>query len=576
MTPVREDAVFALTFAPGAAKATRYHVPRAETPVDLFLDGNEGATPDDDLFEALRISGVETVRRYPDATALEAKLAARFGVDPTQVIVTAGGDETIDRACRALLCDGRELILPEPTFEMIARYAALAQGTLVSVEWRGGPFPVEAVLARVGPSTALIAIVTPNNPTGAVATLDDVRRVAMAAPHALVLLDHAYVEFSDADFTQAALEWPNVLVVRTVSKAWGLAGLRIGCGVGHPELIRQLRACGGPYPVSGPSLVLAAAALESGERAVAAFVSTIREERTRLETLMSDLGADPEPSHANFVFGRFKDALWIRDGLAGLGIAVRAFPGRPSLDGCVRITCPGDEAAFRRLTHALHATCAPEAILFDVDGVLVDVSLSYRAAIVETCRHFGVELDADEIAAAKAQGNANNDWVLTHRLIDRHGVKIDFELVKQTFEAAYQGDGDRPGLWIHETLRLPRATLQRLADRYPLALVTGRPRADLERLLDLFDLRPLFPVTVCMEDASLKPDPAPVRLALARLGVTRAWMLGDTPDDQRAARSAGVVPIGVLAPSEVHREPLIRAGASRVLVSPESLEALLP
>ena len=133
MTPVREDAVFALTFAPGAAKATRYHVPRAETPVDLFLDGNEGATPDDDLFEALRISGVETVRRYPDATALEAKLAARFGVDPTQVIVTAGGDETIDRACRALLCDGRELILPEPTFEMIARYAALAQGTKITI-----------------------------------------------------------------------------------------------------------------------------------------------------------------------------------------------------------------------------------------------------------------------------------------------------------------------------------------------------------------------------------------------------------------------------------------------------------
>jgi histidinol-phosphate aminotransferase len=570
---------FALLPSPGAAQATAYSVPRAGAPIDLFLDGNEGAVPSVGLFDGLRAHGPDLLRRYPHAAHLEAAFAERLGVDARRVLVTAGGDESIDRACRAVLAPGRRLVLPEPTFEMIARYARLAGGAIDSVPWPGGRWPVEAVLAALTPETAMVAIVTPNNPTGGVATAEDVRRVAAAAPQALILVDLAYVEFADSE-TQAlaavALSLPNALIVRTVSKAWGLAGLRIGYCAGHETLVGWLRACGGPYPVAGPSLALAEAALTQGEAEVAGFISAIHAERDALAAGLAELGARPEPSQANFVLARVRDSVWLRDAFAGFGIGIRAFPGKPMLEDAVRVTCPGSPAQFARVDHALRTALAPEAMLFDLDGVLADVSTSYREAIVQTCAHFGVAVTGADIAAVKAAGNANNDWVVTQRLLAARGVEAALEAVKARFEALYQGTAEAPGLWTNETLRVSRAQLAAWAAARPLAIVTGRPRADLDRFLNHFDLRGFFATTVCMEEAPLKPDPAPVRLALSRLGVTRAWMLGDTPDDQRAARAAGVLPLGVLAPGETDPTPLTRAGAARVFSQPDEWEALWP
>lgn len=562
---------FALVPSPGAAQATRYGVPRAGAPIDLFLDGNEGAVPSLALYEGLGARGPDLLRRYPSAAALEAAFARRLGVDPARVMVTAGGDEAIDRACRAVLAPGRTLLLPEPTFEMIPRYARLAGAEIVSVPWPGGDWPVEAVLSAIGPETAMIAMVTPNNPTGGVATLEHIRRVSAAAPQALVLVDHAYVEFADADDTAEVLALPNTLVVRTVSKAWGLAGLRIGYCAGHETLMGWLRACGGPYPVAGVSLALAGAALERGEAEVEAFIGEIRRERVALGELLVSLGAAPEPSHANFVLARVADPVWLRDALSGFGIGIRAFPGKAMLDDAVRITCPGEARSFERLSHALRVALAPEAMLFDLDGVLADVSGSYREAIRGTCAHFGCLVGAADIAAVKAAGNANNDWVVTHRLLTERGFDVPFGEAKEMFEALYHG-----GLWTRETLRVPAARLAAWAARRPLGIVTGRPRRDLERFLDHFGVRDVFTAVVCMEDAPLKPDPAPVRLLMERMGVSRAWLLGDTPDDIRAARAAGVLPLGVLAPGDREAGVLTSAGAARVFDEPVGWEELWP
>ncbi len=332
-----------------------------------------------------------------------------------------------------------------------------------------------------------------------------------------------------------------------MSKAWGLAGLRVGFALGPADLVRWLRIAGQPYAVSGPSLVLATARLDGGQDAVDAYVARVRSERRVLESLLSEAGADPHPSQGNFVFARTPKAIWVRDALAGLGIAVRVWPNHPELDG---------------------TALSPRALLLDMDGVLADVSQSYRQAIVRTAQHWDVEISTDEITEAKARGNANNDWILTHDLLRARGVDVSFEKVKDRFERIYQGTADTPGLWRTEALIPEGALVERLARRLPLGLVTGRPRPDAERFLSEHRLEGLFRATVCMHDAALKPDPAPVRLALEQLGVEHAWMVGDTADDQAAARGAGVVPLAVAAPGDdVDRVSpgLFRAGASRVL-----------
>jgi histidinol-phosphate aminotransferase len=565
---------------PGGAPrrtADLYAPPRRLGPIDLCLDANEGPCACVDLAQLAASVGPEKLRRYPSAADLERLIAQRLGVRPAQVVVTAGGDDAIDRCCRAFLGPGLELIAPRPTFEMIPRFVRMAGAQTVSPSWPSGPFPVRAVLEELNPRTAMIAVVTPNNPTGAVATAHDLEQLSAGAPRAVLLVDLAYTEFADEGLTSAALALPNAIVVRTFSKAYGLAGLRVGYAVGSEDAIVALRASGTPFPAGALSLCAAEQALREGEPAMQRAVKAVRAERTRLRNLLLDLGARPIESQANFVLAEFDDAQWVWSALAGVGIAVRRFDTGSGLTNSLRITCPGNEASFERLCRALRTAVRPEALLFDMDGVLVDVSRSYRRAIAMTAESFGVRVSAAQIAGAKAESDANNDWIVTQRLVSRAGVDAPLDEVTARFERLYQGTRTAPGLEREESLIPPRALLESLASRVRLGVVTGRPRRDAERFLRRFELDRLFGAVVCMEDSPRKPDPAPVRLAMQTLGVTSAWMIGDTPDDITAARAAGVVPLGIAAPGDnAAAVRLEEVGAARVLSALAELEVMLP
>jgi HAD superfamily hydrolase (TIGR01548 family) len=395
------------------------------------------------------------------------------------------------------------------------------------------------------------------------------------------LLDQAYVDFTDAehDLAPAALEYPNAVVVRTLSKAWGAAGLRVGYALGDPRVVDWLRRIGLPFPVSTPSQVMAAAMLEDADGPETRLIEAVRRQRGELTDLLAALGVEVLPSEGSFIFARFADAQRVWSSLHALGIAIRAFHGRPGVEGWLRITLPGDDDGFARLCHALRTVLAPEALLFDMDGVLADVSRSYREATIRTAAAFGVELTMADIEAATAEGNANNDWELTRRLMAARGVERPLDEVTARFEAIYQGTENEPGLRRTERPLLEPAELRTLAARLPLAVVTGRPRADAERFLAEHGIADCFRVVVTLDDGPLKPDPAPVRLALERLGAATAWMVGDTPDDLLAARDAGVLPIGVVAPGDDPGKTtasLQRAGAAAVLRATREIQEVLP
>jgi histidinol-phosphate aminotransferase len=354
----------AVSPSPGVAGVTPYRVPRPGLPIDLHLDGNEGLAPPTELLQTVLALGPEALRRYPSTRELEGLLAHRYGVDPCQVVVTGGADDALDRACRAVLAPGRELILPVPSFEMLERYPRLVGAEAVPIPWPCGAFPTAQVLAAVRPQTGAIAVVTPNNPTGAVATAEDLQTLSTAAPQTLLIVDLAYTEFADVDLMETALRLPNAVAIRTFSKAWGLAGLRVGYAVGPLPIMDWLRAAGSPYPTSGLSLALAAQRIETGAEQVRCFVERVRAERTELARLLQACGARPLPSQANFVLAFFGDAPRVGEGLAQAGIAVRGFPGRTGLENSLRITCPGEAVAFARLGAALDAVHASAPAAF--------------------------------------------------------------------------------------------------------------------------------------------------------------------------------------------------------------------
>ena len=217
-------------------------------------------------------------------------------------------------------------------------------------------------------------------------------------------------------------------------------------------------------------------------------------------------------------------------------------------------------------------------ILFEMDGVLVDVSGSYRRAVIETTAALsGCEVTPETVQAYKDRGGFNNDWVLTHALIAEAGVEVEYEDVIEAFDERYRGENfdgyiaDEPPLIRTETLE----ALARLGD---LALVTGRTEQDARWTLEHFGWERFFPVVVAMEqqEGREKPDPYPIALALealaeqhdAPVGPAQAVYIGDMGDDMRAARAAGIRAVGVVPPyldAERHRETLTEAGAEVVV-----------
>lgn len=221
-------------------------------------------------------------------------------------------------------------------------------------------------------------------------------------------------------------------------------------------------------------------------------------------------------------------------------------------------------------------------ILFDMDGVLVDVAGSFRRAILETAEALGgVRATPEDVQGYKDRGGFNNDWVLTHALLRDHGVDVPFETVVEVFNARYRG-ANWDGLIAHEPPLVTTETLEALAARGDLALVTGRAEEEARVTLRRFGWERLFPVVIAMEQQGErgKPDPFPIRLALDQLGLDGegAAYVGDTVDDVRAAIAAGVLAVGVVPPGHgaSHRATLEAAGAELVLDDVNALPTALP
>ncbi len=253
-----------------------------------------------------------------------------------------------------------------PTFSLYEIYAAATGAKVVTVQaGEDFAFPAEKVLRAITPATRLIALATPNNPTGAVAARGDLLAIAAAAPQAALLVDEAYWHFDGATIIDQVERVPNLFVARTFSKVYGLAGFRVGILAGATEQMKMVRRVGSPYNVNGVALACLAEALADREF-VAGYVAQVVESRARLEKFYAGRGIRFWPSRANFVlawFGDFRQALVAE--MRRRGILVRDRNSDPGCAGCVRITV-GPRQQTDRLLQELAA--ALETIGFQASG----------------------------------------------------------------------------------------------------------------------------------------------------------------------------------------------------------------
>jgi histidinol-phosphate aminotransferase len=335
-----------------------YHPPLAGRE-GLRLDFNEntaGCSPR--VLERLRGIDGETLARYPEREKGEHAMAAHLGISPEELLLTNGTDEAIHLVCETYLEPSDEALIVVPTFRMFEIYAASTGARVTSIP--AGPdfqFPTARLLMAIKPPTRLIAIANPNNPTGAFVPLPELSLIAEAAPAAAVLVDEAYFEFFGETMMPRWHRLPNLFVSRTFSKAYGLAGLRIGVLAGHREQIRVLRRASSPYNLNSVALECLPEAL-ADQAYVSHYVSHALEGRRKLEAELSAWGIRFWPSRANFVlFYLGENSQPFISEMRARGILVRDRSSDYGCQDCVRITL-GARDDNRRLISALRAVFA--------------------------------------------------------------------------------------------------------------------------------------------------------------------------------------------------------------------------
>src|SRR5579864_3879594 len=337
-----------------------YHPPLAGRN-GLRLDFNEntaGCSPR--VLEKLRGMQMEQLAKYPEREPVEAVVAEFLKVAPAELLLTNGVDEAIHLLCETYLDPGDEAVIVVPTYSMYRIYVMAAGAQLISVPLGDGfCFSAESVTRQITPRTRLIAIANPNNPTGTVAMAEELIEVARSAPEAALLVDEAYFEFYGKTMLDRREDAPNVFVARTFSKAYGLAGLRIGLLVGDREQMRALRRASSPYNVNAVALACLPEAIRD-QAYIRQYVDEVHETRARVESALGERGLQFWRSHANFVLARVgssqTDSARFVEEMRRRGILVRDRSSDYGCEGCVRITCGPRQHAEQLLT-ALSEAC---------------------------------------------------------------------------------------------------------------------------------------------------------------------------------------------------------------------------
>jgi histidinol-phosphate aminotransferase len=288
-----------------------------------------------------RVASLEW-RRYPDPTyaELRAKIREYAGIESADAMVGTGSNGFIMTVMAVTVDPGTKVIVPQPSFSLYEEAAEIMGADIRTVKL-GEDFSYDAdafITAAEGIDRGVLVICAPNNPTGSNMPVDEIERM-VSGTGCLVLLDEAYQEFADDNAGRLLDKYDNLIILRTFSKVFGLAGLRVGYMLGRPEVISEVSKGQMPYNLSFLSAEITMALLDRTEL-IAERVEHVRRERVRMvEAMMAIEGIHPYPTAANFIlFNTGRDAGEVARGLLDLGVMVRDVSGYPYLSGHLRVT----------------------------------------------------------------------------------------------------------------------------------------------------------------------------------------------------------------------------------------------
>jgi histidinol-phosphate aminotransferase len=559
------------------------------------------------------------VSTYPEYGALLARLAQRFDLDPNNFVLTNGSDEAISLISNTFIEGGQdEALISNPCFFMIKQCLKLAGAKLLEVSVDSNlNFDINGIEEQLNRSPKLAMFATPDNPTGSVIPTGTIESWCAKYPEVLFVIDEAYGEYAGTTVIPLTSKYENLLVLKTFSKAWGMAGFRLGMVVGNSRLTEFLKRVKLPYSVNSAAVFTALRLLEREDDVVERVQSTLTL-RSRLASYLKDRAFSVRETEANWClvgagmlanqFARYtasKNVLVRNRSTSEFGsFAVGQTAAAPNQTIAAQgqtAAAQGQTAAAQGQTAAAQGQTAFQpmwglirvsagnadeistfekvvdqfrnsyALIFDLDGTLVDTSKSFDQTVAYLVEKYsGKKLDLQNLDDLRLEGGFNDDWVASRELLKRRGIEVPLEEIAREGERYYLSIAANS-----EELLLSLSLLEKLRQRHPLYIVTGRTRREYapvwgDRLDKLFD------GVYCVDDVpglAAKPSPDYLLKVLSDSGIANGAYIGNAVDDMQAARSAGLTAIGVAVGDAV--AALEKAGAQAILSNCAEVGALL-
>lgn len=305
------------------------------------LDANEGCTElYQDVVANFINSGIK-LNYYPEdaATSLKEAINSYVGYEKCNVSIGNGSSELLDLCIKTFVDKGETILSLDPTFSMYSIYAKVFDAKYIGASAQDDfKLDVDSIINDIKQNNPKLVIVcNPNNPTGTLLKREEVRKI-IKSTDALIILDEAYMEFSDESLIDEVLEYDNLLIVKTLSKAFSLAGIRTGYIVGQSELITSIEKVRAPYNLNSFSMYVATEALKRKERMLE-NVKNIKAQRELIYNTLKKLGVKVYPSGANFIFFK-SDIDDLQQKLVEKDVLIRKFSGK--LDGYYRVSIGGE------------------------------------------------------------------------------------------------------------------------------------------------------------------------------------------------------------------------------------------
>lgn len=532
------------------------------------LDFNENTRGFSEVFNCAELPE-ELFNTYPEYDELIEKIAAFYSVSPGSVLLTNGSDEGISVIASSFIEAGQDkAIVSDPCFAMIPHCLKLAGAILRPVKVLPDlNFNVKGIEDELKQGVKIAFFASPENPTGAVLSPDLVQSWCKNYPDTLFVIDEAYGDYNNVSCLPLIELFDNLLVLKTFSKAWGMAGLRLGMVFGNAEQIEVLGRVKLPYSVNAAAVWMALKLLQKSE----IVKNEVKESLNRLENLASQIevrgykirrgASNSVLIEMGFLSGRFTEfcrskSVLVRD-------------RSEILDGMVRVST-GTEEENEKFIQVLDQFGESFGVIFDLDDTIVDTSKSFARVVADLVDLYsGIPLVEGELRALKDEGGYNDDWDATQELIRRRGYEADIEDIVLTALPKYRQIAKEA-----EKLICDLSILNSLRKRYRVFVVTGRCRIEYDPVwAQALNLE--FDQILCVGDRpglKAKPSGDYIKACLSENKLSDAIYIGNSVDDVAAAQDAGIDAIGVCTTTSA--DVLNEAGAKYVLNSVDEIKEL--